>query len=93
MIFGGPYSNLQATQAVLLESVKYVANPVCTGDRVAYCARPTETVAVLRSANFEVIDGNCEVQLAARANSCGCGFTSDSVCYALSIDWFGFASS
>ncbi|MBT7801103.1 MAG: metallophosphoesterase [Tateyamaria sp.] len=93
MIFGGPYSNLQATQAVLLESVKRVANPVCTGDLVAYCAWPTETVAAFSSANFEVIAGNCEVQLAARANSCGCGFTSDSVCNALSIDWFGFASS
>ena len=48
LIFGGPYSNLQATQAVLAWADAHAVPPermICTGDVVAYCAEPAETVA------------------------------------------------
>jgi len=43
LVFGGPYSNLEATKAMLAEARRRAIAPgniVCTGDLVAYCARP-----------------------------------------------------
>ncbi|APX13729.1 diadenosine tetraphosphatase [Tateyamaria omphalii] len=93
LLFGGPYSNLQATQAVLEQARHRGAKPVCTGDVVAYCARPAETVAAIRAAGCPVVAGNCEVQLAEGADDCGCGFQEGSVCDLLSVGWYGFAQS
>lgn len=89
-LFGGPYSNLQATQAVL-DEVRDVA--ICTGDVVAYCAQPAETVRAVRGAGCVVVAGNCEKQLAAGAGDCGCGFADGSACDVLSRGWYAFASA
>ena len=35
--------------------------------------------------------GNCEEQLAADADDCGCGFAPGSTCDQLSVSWYGFA--
>lgn len=47
LLFGGPYSNLEATRAVLTEARRRSIPPeriVCTGDVVAYCADANATV-------------------------------------------------
>lgn len=93
LVFGGPYSNLQATQAVLAQAHARGAVPICTGDVVAYCGQPVQTVAALRAAHCAVVAGNCEVQLATGASDCGCGFEDGSACDLLSVGWYGFANA
>lgn len=89
-LFGGPYSNLQAMLA-LQNAVHGTA--ICTGDVVAYCAQPAETVRVIRQMGCVVVAGNCEKQLAAGAGDCGCGFAEGSACDVLSRGWYAFAST
>lgn len=95
LVFGGPYSNLQATEALLREA-KSLGIPfdriVCTGDIVAYCGDPLATVQAIRDARIAVVRGNCEEQLGNEADNCGCGFSPGMTCYALSREWFAFAS-
>lgn len=91
LLFGGPYSNLQATEAVLIEAAsrKIAAdNVICTGDVVAYCGKPAETVALIRDSGVAVVAGNCERQLAAGAMDCGCGFEDGTACELLSAGWY-----
>ena len=96
LIFGGPYSNLQATQAVLAEASRRNIprdRVVCTGDVVAYGADPKACVDLVRNAGISVVMGNCEEQLAADADDCGCGFAPGSECDRLSAAWFTYARS
>src|SRR6056297_156608 len=96
LIFGGPYSNLQATRALLERAVPQgVAGEriICTGDVVAYCADAAGTVAAIREAGCTVVAGNCEIQLAAGEMDCGCGFAPGSTCDLLSAGWFAHASA
>jgi uncharacterized radical SAM superfamily Fe-S cluster-containing enzyme len=94
LAFGGPYSNLEATAAVLAEAER-LAIPreriVCTGDIIAYGADPVRTAALVRAAGINVVKGNCEESLAAKAADCGCGFPSGSACERLSSAWFAYA--
>ena len=85
-LFGGPYSNLQATAAFRRATPGIPA--LCTGDVVAYGADAAETVALVREAGWAVVAGNCERQVAAGADDCGCGFDKDSSCDLLSRDWY-----
>ena len=51
LVFGGPYSNLRATRALIAEAHRLGIpgdRAICTGDVVAYCAEPEETVAAIR---------------------------------------------
>ena len=64
----------------------------CSGDLVAYCAEPEQTVAEIRDWGIGVVMGNCEESLAAQAPDCGCGFESGSACALLSDHWYAFAS-
>lgn len=94
LLFGGPYSNLQATQALLAEAERLAIaadHMICTGDVVAYCAQPEETVAAVRASGAVVIAGNCEKQLASGAQDCGCGFEDGSACDLLSRSWYEYA--
>lgn len=94
VIFGGPYSNLQATQALLKRAGALGIPPerrICTGDVVAYCAQPAETIAALRAAGCVVLAGNCERQLALNAMECGCGFDAGTQCDLLSAGWYAHA--
>ena len=96
LIFGGPYSNLAATRALRDVAVKLAIPPqriVCTGDMVAYCAEPEETVSLIREWGVHVVLGNCEESLASRALDCGCGFEAGSTCSALSDQWFRYAEA
>lgn len=93
LVFGGPYSNLQATQAMRAEAGRRGIRPsdvICTGDVVAYCANPNETIAELRDWGCRTIKGNCEEQLAAGAEDCGCGFGDGSACDLLSQRWYSY---
>src|SRR5829696_1562793 len=55
LLFGGPYSNLEATRAVLAEAERRQIPPeriVCTGDVVAYGADAKATVDLVRASAF-----------------------------------------
>ncbi len=94
LLFGGCYSNLRATRA-LLDRARQLGFPaeriVCTGDVVAYAAEPVETVGLVREAGVHVVMGNCEESLGAGAADCGCGFPGGSVCDRLSAAWYAHA--
>lgn len=94
LLFGGAYSNLQATLALLEEArVRNVAadHVICTGDLVAYCGAPSATLAAVRDFGSVVLAGNCEVQLALNADDCGCGFEEGTTCDRLSVAWYAYA--
>jgi predicted phosphodiesterase len=96
LFFGGPYSNFQALTALRSIAEELGLPPssiICTGDTVAYCAQPNETVEAIREWGIQVVAGNVELQLANGAADCGCNFIKDSVCDRLSEQWFAFANS
>ena len=95
LCFGGPYGNLQATEALLGEAGRLgvpARNTICTGDMAAYCADAAATVALLRQAGVRVLMGNCEEALGLGRADCGCGFEADSPCDALAREWFADAA-
>lgn len=94
LVFGGPYSNLAATRALRAEADRLAIPPsriICTGDVVAYCAEPEDTVREIRDWGITVVAGNCEAQLAAGAVDCGCGFAAGSACDVLAKNWYEIA--
>ena len=96
LIFGGPYSNLQATQAMRQAADELgigAQQIICSGDLVAYCGRPEATVNAIRDWGIAVVMGNCEQSLALDQDDCGCGFDADSLCSTLAVDWYAFARS
>jgi hypothetical protein len=96
LLFGGCYSNLQATQALLGAAQSLNIPPtriICTGDIVAYAADPAATVDLIRTSAIPVIMGNCEASLGHQANDCGCGFTQGSTCDRLSAAWYAHANA
>lgn len=96
LLFGGPYSNLHATAALLRAAAARGisgAQMICTGDVVAYGAAPARTIAAVRAGGCTVIAGNVEKQLAQGAGTCGCGFAPGSTCDILSAGWFAHADA
>jgi predicted phosphodiesterase len=94
LVFGGPYSNAEATEAVLAEGGRRGIDRdhvICTGDIVAYCADAQRTVDIVRNADISIVRGNCEEQLATGAEDCGCGFEEGTACAVLSDQWYGYA--
>lgn len=94
LVFGGPYSNLQATEAVLAEAARRgIAGDriLCTGDVVAYAADAARCCDVMMESGALVLMGNCEENLAAEAEDCGCGFEEDTACDLLSRAWYAHA--
>lgn len=94
LIFGGPYGNLQATQALLAAAAALGIPPtriLCTGDVAAYCADPEATVELVRDANIALVMGNCEESLGTDAESCGCGFDKGSSCDILAAQWYAYS--
>ncbi len=91
LLFGGPYSNLQALEALVAEAEALGVLPermICTGDMVAYCADPVAVAQRLQDLRCPVLTGNCEAQLAVGAMDCGCGFDEGSACSLLSAGWY-----
>lgn len=96
LIFGGPYSNLQATEALRIEADRLGLGPeqvLCTGDILAYCGQPQETLARVRDWGIPVVQGNCESSLGAAALDCGCGFDEGSTCSKLAAHWYRYSLS
>ncbi len=94
LVFGGPYSNLQAMRALVTAAERLGIPPshwLCTGDVVAYGADPAATVALIRDTGIAVVAGNCEEQLADDAGDCGCGFVPGSACDVLAAGWYAHA--
>ena len=94
LVFGGPYSNLQATRALRAEAARRgipADHVICTGDVVAYCGDPVATVDEVRDWGCYVLAGNCEAQLASGAPDCGCGFEAGTTCDLLSVAWYAYA--
>jgi len=95
LVFGGPYSNLQATRALGVEVQRRGFDPenvICTGDVVAYCADAQATVDEVRRISAHVVMGNCEESLGLEQDDCGCGFEEGSACDLLSVQWYAKAS-
>ncbi len=96
LLFGGCYSNLQATEALLTRASELGVprkNMICTGDMIAYGADAAATLRLIRAENILSIAGNCEEALSVGAPSCGCGFAPDSLCNALAAEWYAHAVS
>jgi MoaA/NifB/PqqE/SkfB family radical SAM enzyme/predicted phosphodiesterase len=94
LVFGGPYSNLEATRRMLDAATRMAIPPehiLCTGDVVAYGADARATVALVRRAGIRVLMGNCEESLAASAGDCGCGFAEGTACDRLAAAWYAHA--
>jgi predicted phosphodiesterase len=94
LVFGGPYSNLEATRAVLEAAARRGIPPrrmLCTGDAVAYAADAGATLDLLRRAGIRLVMGNCEEQLGAGAEDCGCGYAEGSACDRLAASWYAYA--
>ena len=94
LVFGGPYSNLEATEAMLAEARRLAIPPariLCTGDIVAYGADALATVAAVRASGIHAIMGNCEESLAANSENCGCGYAEGSACDRLASEWYAHA--
>lgn len=94
LVFGGPYSNLQATRAVLAEAMRRGIPParvICTGDVVAYGADAAACTDLVIASGIHVLMGNCEENLAAGALDCGCGFEDGTACDLLSRAWYAHA--
>jgi predicted phosphodiesterase len=94
LVFGGPYSNLQATRAVLAEAARRgipTRRVICTGDVVAYGADAAACCDLVMGSGIAVVAGNCEENLAAGAMDCGCGFEEGTACDLLSRAWYAHA--
>ena len=95
-IFGGAYGNLQATRAILAKATELgfsKSEIIFTGDTIAYCANPIETVEIIKNSVDYIIMGNCEEAIADGSNDCGCGFEEGSKCSTLSNQWYNFCLS
>jgi len=94
LVFGGPYSNFAATRAMRQRALELdipADRVICTGDLVAYCAEPAQTLELVRDWGIHVVMGNCEEAFAFNEPDCGCGFDSDSQCSTLAVTWYRYA--
>jgi len=94
LVFGGPYSNLPAAAAMRRRADALgidAGQVICSGDLVAYCAEPAETVELIRDWGIHVVMGNCEESLGSSEPDCGCGFDEGSSCSTLALAWYRYA--
>jgi predicted phosphodiesterase len=95
LLFGGPYSNYAATSAMQSRARELGIPPeriICSGDVIAYCAEPCETLDLVRDWGIQLVMGNCEESLAYGEADCGCGFEADSECSILAVTWYDYAN-
>ncbi|MEX0694353.1 MAG: metallophosphoesterase family protein [Rhodospirillales bacterium] len=96
LVFGGPYSNLQATEAMMREAQALGIPPariICTGDVVAYAGEPAETTDAIMNWGITTVMGNCEESFGAEADDCGCGFEEGTACDVMSRQWYAYANA
>jgi len=95
LLFGGPYSNYAATAAMQRRAMELGIPPqriICSGDVVAYCGEPRETLDLVRDWGIHLVMGNCEESLAFGEADCGCGFDPASECSLLAVTWYDHAN-
>jgi predicted phosphodiesterase len=95
LLFGGCYSNLQATEALLEQAARLGIPPeriLCTGDIIAYGADAAATLRLIGNSGIRSIAGNCEESLSTSAPDCGCGFVPGSPCDELATHWYAHAA-
>jgi predicted phosphodiesterase len=95
LVFGGPYSNYAATAAMQARAVDLgipAERIICTGDIIAYCGEPCETLDLIRDWGIQVVMGNCEESLAHGEADCGCGFEENSECSVLAVTWYDYSN-
>ena len=94
LLFGGPYGNRQALDA-LFDAAQQLGIPpermLCTGDLAAYAADPQAVVDRIRNANITVVMGNVEESLGSAADDCHCGFEEGSACDLMAAQWYRYA--
>ncbi len=91
LLFGGPYSNLEALMALKkIAEIKSISpqNCICTGDIVGYCAYAEKSVQFIKNWRARSILGNVEEQLRDEKDDCGCNFNEGSSCDLLSNQWY-----
>jgi len=96
LLFGGPYGNRQALDALFIEAESLGIPPgrmICTGDLAAYAADPQTVADRLRGAGVPVVMGNVEEALADAAADCRCGFAEGSLCDTLAAAWYRHADA
>ena len=94
LVYGGTYSNLQATEALLAEADRLNIPPerrIHTGDVVAYCADAAAVTDLVMTSGGHVVRGNCEEGFGQDLDGCGCGFEEGSACDLASRDWVAHA--
>ncbi len=94
LVFGGPYSNLQATEAVLKQAKQCnipESNIICTGDITAYCGQPEDTAQRMYQSSIHIIQGNCDESLANDSEDCDCGFDENTACEVFADRWYNFS--
>ncbi|MDU8942151.1 metallophosphoesterase family protein [Ovoidimarina sediminis] len=94
LVYGGPYSNLEATEALFSRADTLGIPPerrICTGDVVGYCADPVAVLMRVFANGGTLVAGNVERQIAAGRDECGCGFAADTACDLLSRGWYPYA--
>jgi diadenosine tetraphosphatase ApaH/serine/threonine PP2A family protein phosphatase len=75
--FGGAYGNLAALDACLSDAAQRGADVrAFLGDAIGCCGHSDEVVAKIRERFDVLVAGNHEQQAAARADGCGCGYSS-----------------
>ncbi len=95
LVFGGPYSNYAATVAMQRRARELdipADRVICSGDIIAYCGEPCETLDLIRDWGIHVVMGNCEESLAHGQDDCGCGFEAGSECSVLAITWYEYSN-
>ncbi len=96
LIFGGPYSNLHATRALMAAAAAHdipADRVICTGDVVAYAADPAATTDAIMDWGIPVVMGNCEESFGNETDDCGCGFDEGTACDLLSRQWYAYANA
>jgi len=96
LLFGGPYGNHQALEALLAEAAALGIPParmICTGDLAAYAADPEGVAQRLRTAGTPIVMGNVEESLGFAADNCACGFADGSACDLLAARWYRYAET
>ena len=94
LVFRGPYSNLEAPQA-LLQRAMVLGFPsermICMGDVVAYCADPNATLGLMASSGSATVMYKCEEFISADSDDCGCRYAEGSMCNTPSVQWYAHA--
>lgn len=70
---GGPYNNFSATEKFLSET-KAIANRFCLGDMGGFGPHPNRTIALMRDANVQCVQGNYDDSVGNGEVDCGCGY-------------------